>query len=252
MASKPTPGPADAKSSAIARSLRKAVDYLLDRPPVHGELQQRLDRWRAMPAVDLERSHAETRYVVVATSAADGASRHGRLTAVGAVAVSGGAIDFGDAFERVLTAPRSGTGVLPGGQVAAGDGQQAGLDPGTAMLEFLEFVGKSPLVAYRAEEHLSAVARAVRSLLGHPLELPWLDLAVLLDTVFPKANCASFDDWLARCGLDYDAGRSAAGTAFATAQLLQIALAAAERAGRSNAAAIIAGQKSRSTYGRYR
>ncbi len=250
MASDPAPGPADAKGSAIARSLRKAVDYLLDRPLVHGELQQRLDRWRALPAVDLERPHAETRYVVVATGVADGTAHHGRLAAVGAVAFSGGAIDFGDAFERVLRAPR--TGAPGGGQSAAGDAQQAGPDPGAAMVEFLEFVGKSPLVAYRAEEHLSLVAREVRALLGHPLELPWLDLAVLLDTVFPKANCTALDDWLARNGLDYDAGHGAAGAALATAQLLQVALAAAERAGRSNAAAIIALQKSRSTYGRYR
>lgn len=252
MASDPISGHTDPKGSAIARSLRKAVDYLLDRPPVHGELQQRLDRWRGVPAVDLERLHAETRYVVVATSATDGAPRHGRLAAVGAVAVSAGAIDFGDAFERLLRPTRAGADAPAAGPAAAGDGQQAELDPGTAMLEFLELVGKSPLVAYRAEEHLSAIAREVRSLLGHPLELPWLDLAVLLDTVFPTANCASFDDWLARFGLDYDAGRSAAGAAFAAAQLLLIALAAAERAGRGNAAAIIALQKSRSTYGRYR
>jgi DNA polymerase-3 subunit epsilon len=252
MASDSTPGQADAKGLGLARSLRKAVDYLLDRPLVHGELQQRLDRWRAVPAVDLARSHADTRYVVVATGAADGLPRQRRLAAVGAVAVSAGAIDFGDAFERVLKPQRSVADGAAAVQGMAGDGQQAAPEPGTAMLEFLEFVGKSPLVAYRADEHLSAVAREVRSLLGHPLELPWLDLAVLLDTVFPTANCASREDWLARFGLDYDAGRSTVGEAFAAAQLLQIALAAAERAGRADAAAIIAVQKSRSTYGRYR
>lgn len=252
MASDSTPGHADAKGSVLARSLRKAVDYLLDRPLVHGELQQRLDRWRAVPPVDLAWSHAETRYVVVATAAADGLPRQRRLAAVGAVAVSGGAIDFGDAFERVLKPRHSVADGAAGAQEAPGDGPQQGPEPGTALLEFLEFVGKSPLVAYRSDEHLSAVAREVRALLGHPLELPWLDLAVLLDTVFPTADCASREDWLARFGLEYDAGRGAVGEAFAAAQLLQIALVAAERAGRSNAAAIIAVQKSRSAYGRYR
>jgi DNA polymerase-3 subunit epsilon len=190
--------------------------------------------------------------VVIATVNSEGHLRHGRLIAVGAVAVHRGCIDLGDGFERVLRQQRAAIDSNTATHGVDGEQQLAGAEPKEALLDFLEYVGKSPLVAFRAEEHLAMVARGIRTILGYPLEHPWVDLAVLLEELFPDANGSACERWLARFGLDFDAGRSAVGEALAAAQLLQVGLAAAERAGRTTAARIIAMQKARSTYGRYR
>ena len=124
-----------------------------------------------------------------------------------------------------------------------GQTQLAGVEPGAAMLDFLAYVGKSPLVAFRAEFDRAMLERAMRDVLGVPLRQPFVDLAFLLPALFQGTTCDSLDEWVAHFGGDIAVRHHALGDAYATAQLLLIALAAADAAGMGSPAQLLATQK---------
>jgi hypothetical protein len=80
----------------------------------------------------------------------------------------------------------------------------------------------------------------MKSVLGVPFQHPWIDLGALLTTLFPKDGCTTLPAWLERFGLAAGAWHDPLGNAFVTAQLLQIALVAADRAGLTSAAHLMA------------
>ncbi len=140
-----------------------------------------------------------------------------RLAAVDAVAIDGMRVD------------------LAGCRAVALRGDGAGADPAAALLDLLEFVGAAPLVAYDAASVRPMVERAVRRILGVPLRQPWIDLAAVLRAHFPGARCATLAEWLANCGLAGPGGPGVRPDPVAVAQLAQIALDTAMRAGLANA-----------------
>ncbi len=90
----------------------------------------------------------------------------------------------------------------------------------------------------------------MRSILGLPFRHPWIDLAFLLPALFPGTECRALDDWLRHFGLAGGERHRALGDAFATAQLLQIALVAADRVEMGDAAQLIAMQKAQRWLGK--
>jgi DNA polymerase-3 subunit epsilon len=92
--------------------------------------------------------------------------------AIGAVGFRDNAITFGDAYEVVL---KQGSASADANILIHGIGGQmqlAGRDPALAMLEFVEYAGSSPLVAFRAEFDQSMLVRAARTYLGVALSGP--------------------------------------------------------------------------------
>lgn len=229
--------------------LRTAVDYLLGGPRVGGEQEARVNRWRAVPQADLARRHNAARYVVVDIETTGPDMRSDRLIAIGAVGVAQGCLDLGDCFEQVLRQDKASAdaNVLIHG--IGGETQLSGAEPGDAVIEFLEYLGKSPLVAFRAKFSQAILARSVRSILGYPFSHPWIDLASLLPELFPGTRHTSLDGWLAHFGLLDGTRRNTLTDAFVAAQLLQIALEAADRAGLANGAQLIATQRARQWLG---
>jgi DNA polymerase-3 subunit epsilon len=225
--------------------LRTAVEYLLGGPKVGGASEDRLRRWAALPAAQLALPHGRTRYVVVVPATARHALRHDRLISIGAVGVGRAQLDLADCFAAVLRQPRAraDADVLRHGVGA--EAQLAGVDPKHAMLDFLDFVGKAPLVAFGAGVARPVVERAVKSILGVPFRPPWLDLAALLPALFRESRCASRDEWQHRFGIAAGTRPDVLADAYATAQLLLAALDAAARAGWGNAAQLIALQERR-------
>jgi DNA polymerase-3 subunit epsilon len=65
----------------------------------------------------------------------------------------------------------------------------------------------------------------------------WLDLAQLAPALYPQraASCTSLDDWLAAFSIGHPARHDAMADAYASAQLLLILLAEADRQGLSAA-----------------
>ena len=116
-------------------------------------------------------------------------------------------------------------------------------DPVWALIEFLEWAGKSPFVAFRAEFDQTMLERGMKDLFGVPVGFAWIDLAFLLPALFRGTECDSLDDWTGHFGIAAGARHDAVADAFATAQLFLIALQAADAVGMGSAGQLLEMQK---------
>ncbi|MDH5752684.1 MAG: 3'-5' exonuclease, partial [Deltaproteobacteria bacterium] len=115
--------------------------------------------------------------------------------------------------------------------------QQAAGDPEPeVLLDFLEFAGKSPLVAFHAPFDQTFLKRYMKTHLGLGFNNPFLDLAWLMPALVPVENSklVGLDEWLKKFGISVNVRHSAEEDAMVTAELLLIALARARQQGRNN------------------
>ncbi|HET9339083.1 MAG TPA: 3'-5' exonuclease [Casimicrobiaceae bacterium] len=235
--------------TAPRRWLAGAFDFLLGGPRVGGALADRLAAWARRPRPPEARRHVEARYVVLDTETTGLDLARDRLIALGAVALERGRVSLGDAFVAVLRQHMASAeaNILIHG--IGGTAQRTGREPAEALIAFLEFVGKDPLVAWRADFDRAVVVRACRDFLGIDPRLAWIDLAWLMPALFRGTPCDSLDDWLAHFGIDSAARHDAAGDAWATAQLALVAFDAAARAGMRTTRDLVAMQKAQAWLG---
>jgi DNA polymerase-3 subunit epsilon len=155
-----------------------------------------------------------------------------RLLSIGAVALQDGRIDLPGAFSRLLRqdAPSAAHNILVHG--IGGDAQASGEEPARVLQEFVAFAGEGPLVAFHAPFDRAMLERAARAH-GLRWKRRWLDAADLLRVLYAARSkqCRGLDDWLQAFGIAHDARHDALADAFATAQLMQVALAEARRHG---------------------
>jgi DNA polymerase-3 subunit epsilon len=215
-------------------------------PPLSRAQQARLLAWQGLPPADLGCRHERCRYVVVDVETTGLDPKRDALIAIGAVGVAGGLIDFSDVFEVVLRQEQvsSDANILIHGIGASA--QRAGLAAEEALLAFLDYVGKAPLVAYHAFFDRTVIEMAIGKALGIETSLPWIDLAWLLPHCFPAHGDTPepLDDWLVRFGIANIARHNALSDAYASAQLLQLAIAEARRRGDATPASLVAIEKS--------
>lgn len=170
------------------------------------------------------------RWVVVDCETSGLDPRRDRLLSVGAVALRGGRIEVGEAFEAVLrqAAPSVPENILVHG--IGGDAQARGREPGEALRDFAGFLAGGLPAAFHASFDAAVLRRAMA---GLPAPRNWLDLAQLAPALLPAqaATRRTLDDWLGHFRIDAPARHDALQDAFATAQLLQVLLAEAERQG---------------------
>jgi len=200
---------------------------LLGRPPALAPEQgARLDRWRALPEPDLRVPPAAMRFVVADVEATGLDLHRDRLIAIGAVTVEAARIDLGRSFYVVLRQPEASSreNILVHG--IGGTAQRGGEDPAEALLAFLEFAGKAPLVGFHAGFDDALIRRAMREFLGEPYDRRWIDLAQLAPELMPEEARARthLDTWLERFGIEVFSRHDAAADALGTAQLLLAAL----------------------------
>lgn len=211
------------------------------------EQRARLDAWRNLPAADLTRSHWLTRYVVADVEASGLNMVKDSLIAIGAVAVVNGMIQLADAFEVVLRQDEVSThaNILIHG--IGGSAQQEGVDPVEALLGFLEYAGKAPLVAYHAEFDRRMIAGAMKKYLGTTIELQWVDLAWVMPELFrDRVNGRiELDEWLQMFGIDNIQRHNAVSDAYATAKLMQVAMTQGAAQGKDTTHAFIETERAR-------
>ncbi|MGL4576053.1 MAG: 3'-5' exonuclease [Burkholderiaceae bacterium] len=166
-------------------------------------------------------SPAHQRWVVldVETTGMDSASDS--LLSVGAVAVIDGRIKPADSLE-IFVRPKiigSRENILIHG---IGEGAQAkAQDPREACIQFLDFVGQSPLLAFHAAFDRAFLSRAIKTYVNAPFSNPWMDVAHLAAAVYPQCKVKSLDEWLTFAGITAQGRHTAAGDALTTALLLQ-------------------------------
>ncbi|MDD3354096.1 3'-5' exonuclease [Zoogloea sp.] len=179
-------------------------------PALATELQTRLKAALAAPQPDLGRSHFETRYVVVNSETATTEGGGQRLVAVGAVAICQCSIQPSDAFHAPL-----------------------GSVPADTLIGLLEFIGRDPVVVFNAPFNQGILHRAFEHYLHQQPELDWLDLMILMPSLYPEriAGQARMDAWLGAFGVERLDQRHALLEALAVAQLHLVALSRANAQG---------------------
>jgi DNA polymerase-3 subunit epsilon len=191
----------------------------------------RLASWRALPGVLAAAELDSARLVVVDVETSGLILNRDRLIAIGAVAVRGGRIVIGDSFEAVLqqeTVSHRDNILIHG---IGGSAQAGGLPPQEALLAFLEFLGKDPLVAFHVTFDETMIRRAMKQFLGLDFKHPWLDLAYLMPGLNPPLakQYRALDHWLNHFHIHNHARHNAMADALCTAQLLLIAMEQARR-----------------------
>lgn len=222
---------------AWSHRLRAAVGWL-DRlcPRRHPELSpeqaSRIAAWRKRPEADCRFPLDMLRWVVVDVETSGLDVARDRLLSLGAVAVKGHVLVLADSVEVVLRQEQvsSTANILVHG--IGETAQRSGEAPADALLRFLTYTGKDPLAGFHAAFDVAMIARALRRHLGIRWAPRVIDLADLLPALFPEASqCRQLDDWLARHGIAHPARHQALADAYATAQLLQVALVRAAQRG---------------------
>ncbi|MBL8414180.1 MAG: 3'-5' exonuclease [Propionivibrio sp.] len=211
------------------------------------EQQEVIKAWQQLPAVDLDCSHMHSRYVIVDIEASGLDTDKDHLISIGAMALVDGKIDFKDAFQVVLRQDQvsSNENILIHG--IGGLTQSAGMDPVEALLAFLRYIGKSPLVAYHAFFDQSMIEKAMGDYLGMELGQTWIDLAWVLPGLFDFqiGTRVELDDWLELFGIDNFLRHNAVSDAYATARLLQVVIAAAIQQGADSPGSFLKMEKAR-------
>lgn len=201
-------------------------------PPLLAEQdKQRLTAWQLITPSDVTQPMEQARYVVVDVETSGLNLNRDRLIAIGAVAVKAGEIILNDSFEMVLqqqTASSSDNILVHG---IGGSTQTSATPPQEALLHFLEYLGKAPLIAFHATFDETMLCNAFRQFLGLKFQPPWLDLAYVLPGLYPDLpqKFHSLDEWLAYYAIPNYARHNALSDALCTAQLFLIAQTSAQR-----------------------
>lgn len=190
---------------------------------LNGEQQLRRERLPAFAPLG-EGGLREQRWVVVDVETSGLNLNRDQVLSIGAVAIEDGAIDFRQQFERTLQ--REGHKLSPS-VLIHGLGPSAiaaGSDPIEALLDFMEFVGDSPLLAFHAPFDQHMLARALKDSLGYRLQHDFLDVADMAPLLCPEFHIrdAGLDDWVNGFKLQVVERHHAAADALATAELALI------------------------------
>ncbi len=193
---------------------------------------ERLASWRALPEADRTAAFDDARFVVVDVETTGLNLMTDTLISIGAVAVVNGRIALADSFSVVLQQRESSRkeNILIHG--ISGSAQREGVPPADALLAFLEYLGKSPLVAFHVAFDETMIKRALRQYLGVSFKHPWLDLAYVLPALYPDLirSHRALDDWAGHFDIRNDDRHNALSDALVTAQLLLVAMAQARLA----------------------
>lgn len=182
------------------------------------------------------------RWVVVDCESSGLDPTRDRLLSIGAVAVREGRVDHADSFSAVLrqTQASDAPNILIHGIGA--EAQLGGRDPAAALAQFADYAAGGTLVAFHAPFDRALLERAMPR-----WKQRWLDLAQLAPSLFRSRAraCETLDEWLAAFAIEHPARHDAAADAYATAQLLLVLLAEAERQGLAVAGDLFAAERGR-------
>lgn len=208
------------------------LKWLRRRPEISAQDLQRLAAVHE-PLVPGDQLLSQQRFVVVDLEATGLHTGRDKILSIGAVAVEGGAIHMGQQFERTLKRRevKVSEAVLIH-QIAPSE-LASGIRPKTALLDFLDFVGDSPLVAFHADFDQRLLQRELKDFFGYNFRHPFFDLAEVAPLLNPE-HCMRqprMDDWIDYFKLNVMQRHNACADALATAELLLIFISQARSQG---------------------
>jgi len=160
------------------------------KPHLDATQQQRLEQL-LLPVALGDVALRSQRWVVLDLETSGLNLNRDQVLSIGAVVIEDGAVDFSQMFERTLQ--RAETKLNPA-VLIHGLGPSAiaaGSDPVDALLDFMDFVGDSPLLAFHAPFDQHMLGRALKDSLGYRLAHSFLDvadIAPLLDQPLPPTG----------------------------------------------------------------
>jgi DNA polymerase-3 subunit epsilon len=188
-----------------------------------------------------ERSLRQQRFVVLDLETSGLNMRRDQVLSIGAVVIENGAIDLSRQFECTLQREghRASASTLIHG--IAPSEIANGVEPVEALLNFMEFVGDSPLLAFHAEFDQRMLARALKQSQGYRLRHAIFDVAEIAPQACPQAkqNHAGLDDWTRHFGLQVQQRHHASADALATAELALILFSKARQQGLDSLPALL-------------
>ncbi|AIZ34534.1 PolC-type DNA polymerase III [Pseudomonas sp. K1(2024)] len=199
-------------------------------PTLDVDLQQRLASLPRPAALGVC-SLREQRWVVLDLETSGLNLQRDQVLSIGAVAIEDGAIALGGQFERTLRRPEQKTNASVLIHGLGPSALAAGSDPAQALVELLEFIGDSPVLAFHAPFDQGMLGRALKDTLGYRLQQVFIDVAELAPMLNPDTVLreAGLDDWVARFGLEVQARHHASADAQVTAELALILFSQARR-----------------------
>lgn len=202
-------------------------------PPLNPAAAQRLAAWQALSPASEPARLDQSRFVVMDVETTGLSLARDHLIAIGAVAVKAGRIDLNDSFEIVLQQETSSDkdNILIHG--IGGTAQTGGVDSVEGLLQFLEYLGRDPLVAFHVTFDETMTKRALKKYLGLNFRHTWLDLAYVTPGLYPQLarKYRALDDWVGHFHIRNFARHSALADSLATAQLFLVAMATARENG---------------------
>lgn len=214
-------------------------------PALDAHLRTRLDAWRRQPSAATTLPLDKARLILVDVESSGLDPKCDQLLAIGALPMSAGRLSAGEGFDKILEGVESGPrdtilihGITPTA-VATGE------PPQQVLMDFLEYAGKYPLVAYHAGFDQAMLGRALRKHLGVRLTNQWLDLAWLAPALFPELGLRRkpLDAWLSHFMLRAHVRHRALDDCLVTGELLLILLDRARKKGLHTVADLIALEK---------
>jgi DNA polymerase III subunit epsilon len=210
-------------------------------PSLSADLARRVAAWKALPEPAGSTPVEEARWVVVDVETSGLDATRDRLISIGALGLRGGVADFGDSFEVVLRQARPSDGANIEVHGIGGSEQTAGMDPALALVLFLEFIGKAPLVAFRARFDEEVLRRAVATELDLRFARRWLDLADVAPLAWPgRVRGGGLDEWLHAFGIPMVQRHRAIVDCLATAQLFAAVVRDSGRLGAASTGSLLA------------
>ena len=215
--------------------------YLGKRVELNDQQALSLAAWHKLSAVATSQSCKASRYVVVDVETSGLNLWEDRLLSIGAIAVVNGKISLGESFYVELQQPvvSNKENILLHG--ISGGAQTSGVPAADALLAFLDFLQKAPLIAFLVTFDQTMIQRAISQALGTSFKHVWLDLAYLMPALNPElaSKYRSLDDWVTHFKIRNDARHNALADAMVTAQLFQVGCAQAGKKNIKNFAGLL-------------
>lgn len=210
--------------------MNKLLDWVsrqvMSNPVLTPEQKKRLATWHAQSRIAMSSTFNASRCVVLDVETSGLNLRRDKLISIGAVAVVNGRISLGESYSIVLLQEvvSERENILL--HEITGTEQREGMPAADALLGFLEFVGKDPLVAFHVTFDKTMIRRAIKRYLGFNFKQPWLDLAYMMPGLNPSlaGRLRTLDDWSGQFEIHNPARHNALADALATSQLCLVAL----------------------------
>ena len=196
----------------------------LPTPELSQDIQHRLRQWQALPTVDLSKTFAESDCVVVDLETSGFSFKNDHLIAIGACRLENGLIPLAKSFQIILKQDESSSKENILIHHIGDSDQRSGIEPVEALMQFLEYMAKAPLVAYHVGFDQPMLDKALKQYLGIELKQHiWFDVAFLAPLFLPDISTKrqNLDFWTKHFQINNPNRHSAVFDAISTAEVMQ-------------------------------